>query len=94
MLGANNERIAVASHFYKIIIHEKPNGFIDVLAIMLPHNNQSITGAARKPYLTEHITTIDQVEDLTGINFLSELGVNNPRKEAAVEGFKARQLWW
>lgn len=31
-----DEKIAVATHFYKIIFHERPNGFIDALTIMLP----------------------------------------------------------
>ena len=55
---------------------------------------KTVIGAARKSYLTDHITTIDHVENLTGINFLSEIEAINPRKEAAVESFKARELSW
>ena len=86
-------RISVASNFYKIIFHQQPNGFIETISIMLPHNNQSITGDGRWPYLTRHIVSIRDIEQLTGINFLPELEIQNPVKANAVRNARASGLW-
>ena len=86
-------RVAVPSHFYKIVLHERPNGFIENLTILLPHTDQSITGQAANPYLADHITNIDAIEALTGIDFLTAVAAENSAKEAAIEGNVANALW-
>ena len=94
MVSNNGQaRVAVPSHFYKIILHERPNGFIENLAILLPHTDESITGATANTYLAEHIVSIDAIEALAGINFLSGIAADNPTKEAAIEANTADGLW-
>lgn len=86
-------RVAVPSHFYKIILHERPNGFIENLTILLSHSDESITGTAANTYLADHITSIDEIEALTGMDFLTGIGSENPAKEAAIEANTAGGLW-
>ena len=86
-------RVAVPSHFYKIILHERPNGFIENLTILLPHSDESITGTAANTYLADHIASIDEIEALTGMDFLTGIGSENPAKETAIEANTAGGLW-
>ena len=94
-MASNNgqARVAVPSHFYKIMLHERPNGFIENLAILLPHTDESITGATANTYLADHVVSIDAIEALTGINFLTGIAAENPAKEAAIEANTADGLW-
>jgi len=87
------ERVAVPTHFYKIIMHRRPTGYIDSIAILLPHDeaiakNQS--DATKDRWIAEHVTTIENLEELTGINFSSELADN---QENAVERSRSSHLW-
>ncbi len=34
------KRVAEATHFYKIIIHRRPNGMIDTISFLMPHDNK------------------------------------------------------
>ncbi|MCB2141227.1 DNA/RNA non-specific endonuclease [bacterium] len=86
-------RIAVASHFYKIILHPKADGTIETISIILPHNNQSVIGDDRWPYLKNHIFTIAKIEKMTGINFLPDLEIVNSNKASTVRNAKAADLW-
>lgn len=51
-------RVAVPTHFYKIILHERPNGFIDNVAILLPHTDENIPSDEYEEHLKEGITSI------------------------------------
>ena len=86
--------IAVPSAFYKIVVHHRPNGFLDVLVVLLPHTNESIIGAARYTYLKQHIVSVDQIEELTGINFFPVLETEDQDQAAAIEACRSQGLWW
>lgn len=88
-----NARIALASHFYKIILHPLKDGSIETISILLPHNNVSIIGDSRFPYLKDHIVTIKKIEALTGIDFLTELEIDDPDKADALRNTLAPDLW-
>lgn len=81
-------RVAVPTHFYKIILHVQPKVQIYSITILLPHVDRSVGPTA--PYLSRHITSIDHVEQLTGINFFPQLPNN---VENAIEAFQAPRLW-
>lgn len=83
-------RVAVPTHFYKIILHEGANGFIENISFLLPHVDSSPSRTQKDAFLTSHITTIDTIEGLTGIDFLADL---EDVKEKAVEKHKANALW-
>lgn len=67
-------RVGVPTHFYKIVIREREDGRLDALTILLPHMR---TGPPRKnewdQILERHLVSIRDVEQRTGLRFLSEL---------------------
>lgn len=85
------DRVAIPTHYYKIILFQRSNGFIETMTVLLPHTNKKITGSVKSDkYLKDHFTTIDDIEVLTEIDFTSQLADN---KEEAVENFQAQKLW-
>jgi DNA/RNA endonuclease G (NUC1) len=85
-----NERVAIPTHFFKIVMHELPDESIESLALILPHNNDRHVGSEAHDYLTSRLTTIDAIEEVTGVNFFRDLP---NAEESAVEQFQATQLW-
>jgi DNA/RNA endonuclease G (NUC1) len=84
-------RVGIPTHFYKIILYERSNGFIDTLTFLLPHTDVKITGTIKKDnYLREHLTTIDSIEAVSGLDLFEALPNH---KETAVEAFQATELW-
>lgn len=87
-------RVGIPSHFYKAVLHERQNGFIDAIAIILPHTDDEVPirleTEEELAYLSQHIVPIDQVERMTGIDFFHELP---DHIERAVEASLARGLW-
>ena len=64
--------VAVPSHFFKIVMTDRPNESVDTIAIILPHQVFTFPTNAlrlRDQELENHIVTIRDVEDVTGINF-------------------------
>ena len=57
----------------------------------MPYADQNV--GAKKPYLQAHITGIDDIEAMTGIDFLITLKEEEPNKERAIERHKAKKLW-
>ena len=59
------EEVSIPEHFYKILLdYSKPE--IKAIAFLVPHKNSN------RP-LHEFVVSIDQIEDLTGIDFFQEL---------------------
>lgn len=82
-------RVAIPTHFFKILVHEDPNdGSIETLAVVLPHDSEPHTGNAGYDYLEDHITSIDEIEEVTGVNFFRDLPNEN-----AIEAQEADELW-
>lgn len=88
-----HNRVALPTQFYKIILHEKPNGYIETMTFLLPHRNSKPKFADRQTFLGKHLTTIAALEALTGSNFLAKLEADNPAKAKAVRQFKASSMW-
>ena len=82
VIGDNH--VAVPSHFYKIIVDANDPDDISVLAFMLP--NESLTG---RQY-TEFLTSVDEIEILTGLDFLRNLP---DQVEIEVESTVAAEVW-
>jgi endonuclease G len=85
-----HNRVAIPTHFYKIIFQKHLLSADESIAILLPHDDAKHTGDAWITYITGHITTIGEIERATGINFLPGLSAS---KRAAMESFKAPALW-
>jgi endonuclease G len=80
---SGQQRVAVPSHFYKVIARQRPDGSIETVSIMLPHNEANPDGPAALRYLQEHVTTIETIEQAAAVNLF-------PNGAAIVE---ARSLW-
>ena len=87
---APSNRVAIPTHFYKIIFKKKTLGASESIAILLPHDDAKHTGDAWINYVTSHITTIGEIERVTGIDFLP--GVTGA-KRTQMENFRAPALW-
>ncbi len=64
--------VAVPSHFFKIVMTDLPNESVDSIAIILPHQVFTFATnalALKDQELENHIVSIRDVEDVTGINF-------------------------
>jgi endonuclease G len=87
-------RVAIPTHFYKIVLHERPSGFIDAIAILLPHTDnevpKSLKPEQKLAYLEENIVSIADIEALTGYSFFPDMP---PIKQKAVKRSVASGLW-
>jgi DNA/RNA endonuclease G (NUC1) len=88
-VGPQN-RVAIPTHFFKIIFDKPLLGAAHSIAILLPHDNDKHTGDAWVGYVTDHITTIAEIKRLTGTDFLPGLSAT---RKAALEAYKAPALW-
>ena len=77
-----DDRVSVPNQFYKIIL-DNNNGTTRVLAFLLPHEDSD------KP-LYEFVTSVDEIEKLTGIDFFSEL---NDEIENRIEASSSYKAW-
>lgn len=62
-------RVAVPTHFYKILVHECSDGGLISTAFVLPHNNRSYTGKNALKYLNDRVVAIVEIEQVTAITF-------------------------
>ncbi|MBK9156399.1 MAG: DNA/RNA non-specific endonuclease [Chloracidobacterium sp.] len=83
-------RVGLASHFYKILIHRRPTGVIDSIAFLLPHNSGVYAGKKVIPYLNSRIVSIDDIEAITGIDFYPDMPFV---QQNAIEGGKATSIF-
>lgn len=75
-------RVAVPTHFYKVVLHQREDGFIESLAVLLPHEDLSRNKAEQLQWLNDHRVSIDTIEAVAGYDLFS--GLADP-VEAAVE---------
>jgi endonuclease G, mitochondrial len=61
------KRVAIPSHFYKIVVRKCPKDKLASIAFMLPNEQKSHTGDAGQKYLEEHITSIAKIEAASGL---------------------------
>lgn len=84
------QRLAIPTHFYKMIFYERPNGYIESMTFLLPHTDDGIKKRNSLEYLLNHAVPIDSVEALTDLDFLSAL---HERKEKAIERYVTGEIW-
>jgi DNA/RNA endonuclease G (NUC1) len=68
---ANNHsaRVAVPTGFYKIVAFVDPDGSVESLTFVLPHNQANPTGPNAVQYLQNHVTSLADIERRTGLGF-------------------------
>lgn len=83
--GRTPGRVAVPTAFYKIVVRKNPDGSPEVLAFIQPHEPPPARGA-----LAPFLTTVDEIERRTGLDFLAEL---DDAIEASIEAQAAPRPW-
>ena len=74
------EKVAVPDRFYKILI-DSNSGNIKMIAFLIPHENSN------KP-LCEFVVSVDDIENLTGIDFFPQLEDSLENKLEASSSYK------
>jgi len=91
MQSSNGDtRVAVPSHFYKIILAPRHDLFWETISFLLSHQQQTPNNDNT---LTNAIVSIDQIEALTGIDFLTAIAAQDGNREQVIEAFTATALW-
>ena len=86
------QRVAIPTHFYKILIHKRALGGDEVLAFLLPHNDvDQPGGAASDAYLAQHLVRIkDIAARVGGVNFFPKAV---PTRRTFLENTQPQSLW-
>ena len=77
-------RVAVPSHFYKILVHQMDDGRVEILAVMMPNDKTNLDGAEAIRYIEDHLVSVADIEQLTGLNLFPAVGTSTPQRAAAL----------
>lgn len=78
-------RVAVPSHFYKILVHQLDDGRVEILAVMMPNDKTNLDGADAIRYIEDHLVSVADIEKLAGLNLFTDVGASMP--------YRATTLW-
>lgn len=62
-----NRRVAIPTHFFKIIVRECKDGELESLTFLLPHEDKSRKGDDGKELLESSVANISSIEAVTGL---------------------------
>jgi DNA/RNA endonuclease G (NUC1) len=65
-------RVAVPSHFYKVIALERPDGSVSTVSFILPHGTDNPDGDAARRYLEAHVARIADIERVIGTDLFPQ----------------------
>jgi endonuclease G len=82
LIGDN--RVAVPTHFYKIVVDDNSMGNIETLAFIIPNENLD------ERHYSEFLVSIKEIEAATGLDFLSALPKDVQSK---IESITAKDVW-
>ena len=86
--------LGLPTHFFKIILYVRDSGFIDAIAVRLPHKEnlfpQGTQMEEKLEFIEKNITSIDEIEAVTGYDFFPNM---QQAQQAAVERAIASGLW-
>ena len=85
------ERVAIPSHFYKIVLHQDKQGAVEAIAVLLQHEQirSDVKGDDAVKYLTDSIVSIAEIEKVTGMTFFPRM----TGQGAAIKQARATKLW-
>jgi endonuclease G len=86
-------RVAVPSHFYKIVMHQKDDGAVETISFLLPHDQTDLDGDEAFQYLENNIHSIEEIEAVAGLQFFPKVAQEHPEAEAATLKARASSLW-
>lgn len=78
------DQVAVPTHFFKIVVDANDPANVQALAFLMP--NEDLAGHK----FSEYLVSIDEIERLTGLDFLSALPED---VQARIEAQKAAAVW-
>lgn len=81
------KRVAVPSHFYKIVIHQQEDGTVDALAFLVPHDLTDVAGDDAIQHLERNIKSIEDIEAVAGVKLFPAVEGKYPPKAAALWAF-------
>jgi endonuclease G len=94
-MKSNNKknRVAIPSAFYKVIAFRKPDGGVETVSVLLPHDDSNPTGPAALTYLNAHVTNLANVERLAGLDlFPQATQVSESSSLWAFDGYQPSSL--
>ena len=92
-LVSPTHRVAIPTAFYKIILYKNPDGGIESMAFLLPHDNHKHIGKEAAQYLNKHLTSIGNIESITGLEFLPRMRKGDSSDKTALETGMATAFW-
>jgi hypothetical protein len=63
------------------------------IAVLLPHIDQKMTRQSDMEYLTQHIVTIEKIEEVARVDLSPNVNTSRAPTQTAVEQFLAPALW-
>tara|TARA_R110001599_G_C12268666_1_gene661116 strand:- start:442 stop:1443 length:1002 start_codon:yes stop_codon:yes gene_type:complete len=83
------EKVAVPEYFWKIVIRLDGEE-IKSMAFMYPHKDIKKSPTTKKYFHARYLTSINDIETLTGLDFLTKL---EDEKEEVIEALIATEVW-
>ena len=78
-------RVAVPSHFYKILTHRINDQNVEVLAVLMPNDKTNLDGEEAIRYIEDHLVPLNELERQTGLTLFPAIG--------AISASQATSLW-
>jgi len=82
------KRVAIPSHYYKIVVRERPNGDLEPLAALLPHVKKD--PADFDKFIGDHLVSIRDIGRRAGVDFFPDLATATRQ---VLEEAVASKLW-
>ena len=57
-----NERVAIPTAFFKVIVRPKGHGKLEAITLILPNDQTDLDGQRAIAYIGRHVSTISKVE--------------------------------
>ncbi len=82
-------KVAVPSHYFKIVIRTESGLPTNILAVLLPNKEETLSNNERQNLIIESIVSVDYLESLTGFNFFPDF----EKKAEMLKNSKVTNLW-
>ena len=86
-------RVAIPTHFFKIVLYARESEITDSLAFILEHIDKRVSSPERDNRLSDSLKSITEIETYTGVTFLPELTQSHPEQAKALKSKVASSLW-
>jgi endonuclease G len=94
-MKSNNKkkRVAIPSAFYKTVAFRQPDGSVETVSVLFPHDDSNPTGPAALTYLNAHVTDLATIERLAGLDlFPQATQITESNSLWAFDGYKPSSL--